>query len=80
MSKHFTKKKKKCKKPIKKFRIEKVLKGNGDKIYVKWKGYNNSFNSWIVKKDIVQMSEYFPKLKSSGANVKVELDLSNCAT
>ena len=78
MSKHFTKKR--CKKQIKKFRIEKVLKGNGDKIYVKWKGYNNSFNSWIVKKDIVQMSEYFPKLKSSGANVKVELDLSNCAT
>ena len=78
LSKHFTKKR--CKKQIKKFRIEKVLKGNGDKIYVKWKGYNNSFNSWIVKKDIVQMSEYFPKLKSSGANVKVELDLSNCAT
>ena len=78
MSKHFTKKR--CKKQFKKFRIEKVLKWNGAKIYVKWKGYNNSFNSWIVKKDIVQMSEYFPKLKSSGANVKVELDLSNCAT
>ena len=26
------------------------------------------------------MSEYFPKLKSLGANVKVELDLSNYAT
>ena len=25
------------------------------------------------------MSEYFPKSKSLGANVKVELDLSNCA-
>ena len=24
-----------------------------DKLYVKWKGYNNSFNSWIDKKDIV---------------------------
>ena len=35
------------------FRIEKVLKGKGDKLYVKWKGYNNSFNSWIDKKDIV---------------------------
>ena len=21
----------------------------GDKIYVKWKGYDNSFNSWIEK-------------------------------
>ena len=37
----------------KKFRIEKVLKKKGDKLYVKWKGYNNSFNSWIDKKEIV---------------------------
>ena len=36
------------------FRIEKVIKKKGDKLYVKWKGYNNSFNSWIDKKDIVQ--------------------------
>ena len=34
-----------------KFRIEKVLKRKGDKLYVKWKGYNNSFNSCIDKKD-----------------------------
>ena len=27
------------------FRIEKVIKRKGDKIYVNWKGYNNSFNS-----------------------------------
>ena len=26
------------------------------------------------------MSEYFPKPKSSGANVKIDLDLSNYAT
>ena len=37
----------------KEFRIEKVLKRKGDKLYVKWKGYNNSFNSWINKKDLV---------------------------
>ena len=37
----------------KEFRIEKVLKRKCDKLYVKWKGYNNSFNSWINKKDIV---------------------------
>ena len=35
----------------KKFRIEKVLKIKGDKLYVEWKGYDNSFNSWINKKD-----------------------------
>ena len=36
-----------------KFRIKKVIKKKGDKLYVKWKGYNNSFNSWIDKKDIL---------------------------
>ena len=32
------------------FRIEKVVTRKGDKLYVKWKGYDNSFNSWIDKK------------------------------
>ena len=35
-----------------KFRIERVIKNKGDKLYVNWKGYNNSFNSWIYNKDI----------------------------
>ena len=35
------------------FRVEKVIKRKGDKLHVKWKGYNSSFNSWIDKKDIV---------------------------
>ena len=62
------------------FRVEKVLKRNGDKLYVKWKGCNSSFNSWIDKKDIVEMSEYFPEPKSLRGRVKVELDRSNYAT
>ena len=37
----------------KEFRIEKILKKKGDKLYVKWKGCDNSFNSWFNKKDIV---------------------------
>ena len=37
----------------KEFRIEKVLKRKRDQLYVKWKWYANSFNSWINKKDIV---------------------------
>ena len=37
----------------KEIRIEKVIKRKGNKLYVKWKGYKNSFNSWIFKKDIV---------------------------
>ena len=35
------------------FRVEKVIKIKDDKLYVKWKGCDNSFNSWIDKKDIV---------------------------
>ena len=32
------------------FRIEKVIKKIRNKLYVKSKGYDNSFNSWIDKK------------------------------
>ena len=37
-----------------KFRIEKVIKRKGDKLYVKWKGYDSSFNSYIDKKDLIR--------------------------
>ena len=33
----------------KKNRIEKVIRKKGNKLYVKWKGYDNSFNNWIDK-------------------------------
>ena len=32
------------------FRVEKVIKRKGDKQYVTWKRYNNSFKSRINKK------------------------------
>ena len=32
------------------FRIEKVIKKKEDKLYGRWKGHDNSFNSWIDKK------------------------------
>ena len=35
-------------------RIEKVIKRKGDKLYVKWKGYDSSFNSWIDKKELIK--------------------------
>ena len=40
---------------LEEFSIEKVIKRKGDKIYVKWKRYDNSFNSWIDKKDLVSI-------------------------
>ena len=36
----------------KEFRIEKVIKRKGNKLQVKSKGYDSSFDSWIDKKDI----------------------------
>ena len=39
----------------KQFRIEKVLKRKGDKLYVNWKRYNNSFNTSISKKYLVHI-------------------------
>ncbi|XP_066146789.1 uncharacterized protein [Euwallacea fornicatus] len=33
--------------------VEKILKQKGDKVYVKWLGFSNSINSWILKKDIL---------------------------
>ena len=46
-----------CKKQLqitnqKEFTVEKVIKTKDDKLYVRWKDYDSSFNSWIDKKDI----------------------------
>ena len=66
------------------FRIEKVLKGKGDKLHFKWKGYDNSFNSWINEnvKSHIKISQYFPKPFNShfGDSIKVKIHLSNYAT
>ena len=59
--------------------LKKVIKKKSDKLHAKWKGYNNSFNTWRDKKHSI-MNEFFPKPKSLGANVKIEFDLSSYAT
>ena len=44
---------KELQKPIQQgFRIEKVIKRKGYKLYVKWEGHDNSSNSWIDKNDL----------------------------
>ena len=64
---------------------EKVLKRKGDKLYVKWIGYDNRFNSCIDKKDrvatdVLKWVNTFLSLKSFGRNINVKVDLSNYAT
>ena len=34
-------------------RIDKIMKRKSNKLYVKWKDCDTSFNSWIDKRDIV---------------------------
>ena len=34
--------------------IEKILKTKNNKIFVKWRGYDNSFNSWIDRNTITK--------------------------
>ena len=46
-------KKKIAKKNQEKIRTEKLVRRKGDKLYVKQKDCNNSFNSWIHEKDII---------------------------
>ena len=36
------------------YTIEKILKTNKDKIYVKWRDYDDSFNSWIDKNTVTK--------------------------
>ena len=68
------------------FRVEKIIKRKRDKLYVKWKGYDNSFNNWIDKKDSawfyrIKISQYFPKpYKPFGRDINVKVDWSNYAT
>ena len=64
----------------KEFRIEKVITKKRNKLYVKWKGYDNSFNSWIDKKRQYKMGDYLTDYKPRSGNLKVELDLKNYAT
>jgi hypothetical protein len=39
------------------FRIERVLKTKGNKLFVKWMGYSDDFNSWIDKNDAMSIGD-----------------------
>ena len=36
------------------FRVEKLIKKKGHKLYVKWEDYDNSFSSWIDKNYVIK--------------------------
>ena len=47
---------------------------------MKWKGYDNLFNSWVDKKDDIQSVILQNYLACEISKVKVKLDLNNYAT
>ena len=63
------------------FRVKKVIKINGNKLFVKWKRYDNSFNSWIDKKTLYKNESILSKpFKNFGGNINVKVDCSSYAT
>ena len=66
------------KKSQRELRIEKIIKKKGKRLYVKWKGYDNSFNDWINIS--MRMCQYFSEpYKRSDGNMKIKLDLEQQA-
>ena len=45
----------------KEFGIEKVIKRKVDKLYIKWKGYDNSLIIRLIKKILLYKMSYFPE-------------------
>ena len=60
-----------------KVRVEKVIRRKGGKLYVKWKGCDNSWTVGLIK-DIVlyKMSSFLEPYTPSKNQVAVKLDLS----
>ena len=44
------------------FRSQKVIKRKGEKLYIKWKGYDSSFSSYIDKKISLYKMRFYPEL------------------
>ena len=47
------------------FRVQRVMKKKGDELYVKRKGYDDLFNSWVNKKYIIILNKFLPRTRQS---------------
>ena len=66
---------------LNRIRAEKVIKRKGDELYVKWKGYDNSFSNWINKKIYLYKMSNFPEPHTySKSQTEDELDFCNYVT
>ena len=57
-------------------RVEIVIKRKNEKLYVKWKSYDNLFNSWIYEKDSVIQMSYFSEPYTHSKNKIVQQNLT----
>ena len=65
--------------------VEKAPKRKDDKLYDKWKSYDNSFDSCIDKRDIGIQNDLlsrttYSQQRQNGNKIRFKLDLSNYAT
>ena len=59
-------------------RKNKVIKRNGDKLYVKWKGCDNFLIAGLIKKTLYKLIQYFHKpYEPFGGDINVNGDLYN---
>ena len=66
------------KKIQKECRKNKVIKRNGDKLYVKWEGCDNFLIAGLIKNTLYKMIQYFPKqYELFGGDININGDLSN---
>ena len=54
LKEYFTRELLKTKNTSNEYIIEKILKTNKNKMYVKWRGYSNNFNSWVDKNTVTR--------------------------
>ena len=62
--------------------IEEVIQNKRNKLYVKWKGCDSSFNSWIDKNDLVWkwVNTFLNHMNHFAGDINIKVYLYNYAT
>ena len=63
------------------FKVQKVINLKDDKLYLTWKSYDNSLNTWIDKNISVYKMTHYPEVDNDSRNwMKVKMGFPNYAT
>ena len=58
------------------FRVEKILKRKRDKVYVRWKGWPDKYDSWMEKRDLLRMGRKKKQLTRSSEREPIAINYS----